>query len=112
MSYKSYKNEVLKAFNKAKKDICNDIGNFVVAEAQTRATVDTGNLRRSIIYEPMDDFKGVYVGVTGDAPYAIFVEKGTSTQTAQPFLEPAVMDNIDKIVEIANTNITVNMGGN
>lgn len=112
MSYKSYKNEVLKAFEKAKKDICNDIGNFVVAEAQTRATVDTGNMRRSISYESMDDFNGINVGVTGDAPYAIFVEKGSSRQEAQPFLEPSVMSNIDKIEEIVKQNIAANMGGN
>lgn len=41
----------------------------------------------------------------------IFVEKGTSKMAAQPFLEPAVMDNISKIEEIAGQKISVNMGG-
>jgi HK97 gp10 family phage protein len=111
LGYKSYKNDILKALDKAKKDICNDIGTFVIAEAQTRTTVLTGNLRRSEFFEVMDNNEGVNVGVTPDAPYAIFVEKGTSTQHAQPFLEPAVMDNINKLEEIAGQSIKVHMDG-
>jgi HK97 gp10 family phage protein len=111
MSYTSYRGEVLNALNNVKRDICNEIGNFVVVEAQLRTPVLTGNLRRSVTFEVMDDDKGVYVGVNENAPYGVSVEKGTSTQTAQPFLEPAIMDNIDKIVEIAGQSVSTNMGG-
>lgn len=111
MAYKSNLNEVLNALEKSKKDICNTIGNFVTAEAQTRATVDTGNMRRSISYNVHDDNNGVDIGVTPEASYAVYVEKGTSKMKAQPFLEPAAMDNISKLEEIAGEKISVNMGG-
>ena len=110
MPYKSYKDEVLKALKKAKGEICNEIGTYVVAEAQTRTAVLTGALRRSETFEVMDNDDGINVGVVG-IPYALAVEKGDSHHTAQPFLEPAVMDNIAKLEEIAGKHITANMGG-
>ena len=111
MGYKSNINNVKNALNKSKKEICNEIGTFVTAEAQNRTTVLTGNLKRSETFEVMNNNSGVYVGATSDAPYAPWIEKGSSKQTAQPFLEPAVMDNISKIEEIAKQKISVNMGG-
>lgn len=111
MSYKSYKKDVLNALDKAKKDICNDIGTFVIAEAQIRTVVKTGNLRRSETFEVMDKNEGVNVGVTDEAPYGIQVEKGSSKQEAQPFLEPAAMDNISKLEQMAGQAIKANMGG-
>ncbi|MFL0251407.1 HK97-gp10 family putative phage morphogenesis protein [Clostridium neuense] len=111
MEFKSNIPEVLNALEKAKGDICNTIGNFITAEAQTRATVLTGNMRRSITFEVHEDNNGVDIGVTPDAPYAIYVEKGTSHNKAQPFLEPAAMENISKLEEIAGQKISVNMGG-
>jgi HK97 gp10 family phage protein len=111
MEYISYKNKVLKALEKSKKDICNEIGTFVVAEAQTRTPVLTGNLRRSETFEVMDNSEGVIVGVTPNAPYAEAVEKGTSKQKPQPYLEPSVMNNISRLEEIAKQHITFNMGG-
>lgn len=111
MSYISYVNKVKQALNKSKKDICNEIGTFVTAEAQNRATVLTGNMRRSTTFDVHDDNNGVDIGTTMDAPYAPYVEKGTSKQAAQPFLEPAVMDNISKFEEIAKQKISLNMGG-
>lgn len=111
MGYKSYKDKVLNALHKSEKDICNEIGSYVIAEAQTITPVLTGNLRRSETFQVMDDNKGVIVGVTKDAPYGIYVEKGTSKQQAQPFLEPAVMNNLAKIEEIAGQKINANMDG-
>ena len=111
MSYKSNIPDAINALEKAKKDICDTIGNFVTAEAQLRAPVDTGNMRRSTTYQVHDDGNGVDIGVTTEAPYAVFVEKGSSHNKAQPFLEPACMDNISKLEEIAGQKISVNMGG-
>ena len=111
MGYKSYKSEVLRALNKSKKDICNEIGSLVTAEAQMREPVLTGNMKRSTSFDAHDDNNGVDIGVTADAPYAIFVEKGTSKQVEQPFLEPAVMDNISKLEKIAGKHLKVNLGG-
>jgi HK97 gp10 family phage protein len=110
MAFESYLDGVLGALRNAKQQALNNIGVFVTAEAQIRATVDTGNMRRSTTYDVVSDNE-VDIGVTSEAEYAIYVEKGTSKQQAQPFIEPAVMDNIDKVQEIAGQTVKVNMGG-
>jgi len=104
--------EVLKALDKAKIGICNDIGTFVVAEAQVRTVVDTGNLKRSETFEVMPNNAGIYVGVTSAAPYGIIIEKGSTNHPARPFLEPAVMDNISQLKDIAERHVYANMSGN
>ncbi|ERI90991.1 phage protein, HK97 gp10 family [Clostridiales bacterium oral taxon 876 str. F0540] len=111
MGYKSYKNEVISKLKDAEKQVLDTIGTFIIAEAQLRTTVDTGNLRRSETFETDIGEKKVTVGVTPEAPYGIYVEKGTSKQKAQPFLEPAVMDNLSKLEQIAGEKISVNMDG-
>ncbi len=110
MGYKSNLSECLSAFNAAKSDICNSWGIFLKAEAQIRATVKTGNMRRSTDYEVIPENKGINLGTTMAAPYGIYVEKGTSKMSAQPFLYPAVMDNITKLSSIANEKIQDHMG--
>jgi HK97 gp10 family phage protein len=111
LPYKSYINKAKNALSKSKKEICNEIGTFITAEAQLRATVDTGNMKRSTAFDVHDDNNGVDIGVTKDAEYAPFVEKGTSKQQAQPFLEPAAMDNLGKLEEIAGQKLSINMSG-
>jgi HK97 gp10 family phage protein len=54
---------------------------------------------------------GVYVGVNKSAPYGLYVEKGTSNQEAQPYLEPGVTNAIPKIAKIANQIYASRMGG-
>lgn len=110
MNFKSNLKEVLEAFNKGKKETCEEIGNFITAEAVTRVVKLTGNLSRSISYEVMENGDGVDLGTTADAKYGVVVEKGIG-QTAQPFMEPSAMENIDKLEEIAGQKFTVNMGG-
>lgn len=110
MAYKSYKDEVLKALEKAKGEICEAWGTFIIPEAQMRTPVLTGALRRSETYEVMDNNDGVNVGSVG-IPYGLAIEKGDSHHTPQPFLEPAVMDNISKLEEIAGQKIKAHMGG-
>lgn len=110
MAFESHLNEVLNALKEAKQQTLNNIGTYVTAEAQLRAPVDTGNMRRSTTFDVADENE-VDVGVTPDAPYAVYVEKGTSKQQAQPFLEPAVTDNVDKLQEIAGQSISLHMGG-
>ena len=110
MSFENHLSEVLAALKAGRQQTLNNIGTFVTAEAKLRAAVDTGNMRRNTTYDvPSDD--EVDLGVTPDAPYGIDVEKGTSKQKAQPFLEPAVMDNIDKLKDITGQNISAHMGG-
>ena len=105
MEFDSNIDNVLKAYKESRKQALQNIGTYVTAEAQTRAPVGTapsdnhkGNMRRSITFTVIDDNE-VDIGCTADAPYAPFVEKGTSKQKAQPFIEPAVMDNLDRLQE-------------
>lgn len=96
---------------------------LVENDAKTRAPVDTGNLRNSITHE-VDDNEGV---VGTNVEYAPYVEFGTglfssqgdgrqdvpwryqdangqwhttSGQNPQPFLEPALKNNQQKIQDI------------
>lgn len=110
MAFESHLNEVLKSYKEGKNQVLNNIGIFGTAEAQLRAAVDTGNMRRSTTFDIPSENE-VDIGTTNEAPYAIYVEKGSSKQNAQPFIEPAVMDNIDRLEEIAGQTIKANMGG-
>jgi len=59
----------------------------IQAHAQTRAPVDTGNLRASIRAQKVGPTSWrVLVG----ADYGIYVEMGTRHMAAQPYLGPAV----------------------
>lgn len=110
MEFKSNIPKVIDALKKTEKDILDDIGKFVKAEAQMRAPILTGNLRRSIDYQVVSENE-VDIGATAEADYAVYVEKGTSKMAAQPFLEPAAMDNLGQLEEIAGQRINANMGG-
>lgn len=110
MNYKSNKNAVLLAMTLCKKEFCDGVGTLVVAESKSLTPVLTGNLKKSIVSETMDNNKGVYIGVNESAPYGIMVEKGTSRQKAQPYLEPGAMNTIPKIVKVANQIYKTRMG--
>lgn len=116
MAYKSYKDKVLKVLKDNKREFCERVGVLAVAEVQSITpvgigTVSPGNLRRSIVSEVMDNNKGVYVGVTPEAPYGVMVEKGTSKQTAQPYLEQGVINAIPKISKVAEQIYKDKLGG-
>lgn len=60
--------------------------------ARSYAPVDSGELRDSIEVEELDE--GHYaVGPRDDIEYAPFVEWGTSTTPAQPYMQPAALDH-------------------
>ena len=101
MSYKSYKDKVLKVLKDNKHEFCEKVGVLAVAETQGLVPVLTGNLKRSITHEVMPSDEGVFIGVTSDAPYGVIVEKGSSKQTAQPYLEPGCTNAIPKITKVA-----------
>jgi HK97 gp10 family phage protein len=65
----------------------------VVRKAKGNAPVDTGRLRASISLE--EEFLGnglVKVLVGSNVDYARFVEFGTESQVAQPYLRPALRE--------------------
>lgn len=110
MEFKSNLDEILKKYQQAKQQTLKNIGTFCTAEAQTRATVKTGNMRRNTTYT-IPNQNEVDIGCTVEAPYAPYVEKGTYKMKAQPFIEPSVMENISRIGQIAGQSFHINMGG-
>ena len=65
----------------------------LVAEgyAKRLCPVDTGRLRNSITHVVNYGAKAVYIGT--NVEYAEYVEKGTSRQEKQPFLEPVAKNH-------------------
>lgn len=105
---KSWRTEIDKLSDAALLALCTRIE----AHAVTLAPVDTGYLRGSIGYKtttaqsvdlPVQPTKkDAYVGALAD--YAVYVEMGTRTQKAQPFLLPAVLHyttgaNVPEIID-------------
>ena len=99
MRFESNKKNVLAALTNAERAALEAIGVFVDAEASLRSPVLTGNLRASMTHRVNDREKSVTIGTPTE--YAPYVEKGTSRMRAQPFLTPAVEDNITEIRNIA-----------
>lgn len=60
----------------------------VMADAQQRAPIDTGNLRATHYFRKVKD--SLYQ-VGASAPYTLYVEMGTRRMRAQPFLVPAAV---------------------
>lgn len=126
VTYTSYLDDVLRAFNQAKERALLAVAMFTKAEAILLAPVGRtggGDLRQSIKYDIKED--KVLIGSL--SKYAIYVEKGTGMyaedgngrrtpwvyydrksdqyfytkgQEPQPFLRPAVFRNRNEIIEI------------
>lgn len=73
---------------------------FVEAEAKLRTPVDTGTLRRNITHGTKSDEKESIGRVGTNVEYAPYVEKGTTTTPAQPYLVPAIEENLDQLRSI------------
>ncbi len=65
--------------------------------------IDYGELVRSIMFDVRD--MEIEVGSMGGAPYAVFLEEGTAKMEARPFLDPAVIQHkqaiIDRVGDVA-----------
>ncbi len=68
----------------------------VVAGAQDRCPVKTGNLRASI---HASDDTPLREEVAASASYAMYVEMGTVRMAAQPFLQPALLSEQDRFTQ-------------
>jgi HK97 gp10 family phage protein len=67
------------------------VADAIVTDAQQAAPVDTGRLRASIHRTPSQRHLGeAEIEVRADAPYAAYVEFGTSDTPSQPYMRPAV----------------------
>ena len=93
--------ELEKKFNKlsgvAKKEATQEALNagavLVHSSANLLTPVDTGNLRSSLDFEVSSDNATVFTPVI----YSEHVEYGTSKMSAQPFVRPALDNNISKL---------------
>ena len=90
------------ALHVAKHEFCEGVGVLAVGEIQSVTPVKTGNLKKCIASEVMPDDVGVYVGITPEAPYGIYVDQGSSKQPAQHFLMNGTTNAIPKIINVAN----------
>ncbi len=107
IKYESNLDNVKKALDKAQNEALTKIGMLVQAESQVNAPVDSGRLKQSITNQVNESDKSVEVGT--NVEYAVWVHEGTSKQEAQPFIKDAVMNNINKIKDIAGQEISTNM---
>lgn len=83
--YNNIPSIVLK-INSESQRVAYDTARSIAAGARQRAPVRTGYLKRSIEVIPNRPGFTVQAG----APYAAFVEYGTATQRARPFMRPSV----------------------
>jgi HK97 gp10 family phage protein len=61
-----------------------------VEDMRELAPVDTGELRNSIGYTNLSNGDKILFEIMADAPYAAYVEYGTSRRSAHPFMGPVI----------------------
>lgn len=64
-----------------------------MGDAKRMVPVRTGELKTSISAEVKKNSQGAEGKVYTNKPYAVFVELGTTHQSAKPYLEPAAKQN-------------------
>ena len=68
-------------------------------DAHKAVPVRTGRLKDSIKVDVTKVEGLAAIEARAEAPYAAFVELGTAKTRAQPFLGPAVRNNVDKLLQ-------------
>lgn len=109
LKYDSNLPQALKNLEMAKIEILHAWGVTLQSEATARAPVQTGALRSSISYRVLESEGRVIVG--SNMEYAPYVELGTSRNRGYPFLEPAIMENHQKLKRIAEEIYRKRLGG-
>lgn len=111
-NYESYRREVENALSQAENRALEAIGQFGESNAKLLCPVGEypsgsgrvgGNLRSSISHKVDEAQKGVHIGTNVD--YGIYPEKGTRKMAAQPYLTPAIENNLQDIKEIIENNL-------
>lgn len=77
------------------------IGLTAEAYAKTNCPVDTGNLRNSITHRTGEN----YVAIGTNVEYAPYVEMGTSSMKARPYLQPAIENHLTQYEDIIKNNL-------
>jgi len=78
------------------RDALRTAGPLILRSAIQKCPVDTGNLQRNIETE----YEGLSLRVGTQVEYGGYVEGGTSKMAAQPYLRPALDENLRKIKKI------------
>ena len=99
------------AAREAREEVLEDWAESTQTAAKTRAPERTGRLQGSINKRVFDD--AAYVGIWRPAPleYAEYVEKGTSSMRAQPYLRPAFEANRARVYTDLRDAVRRRMGG-
>ena len=108
INFNSNANNVLSALTQAQVNALRRIGMMGEAESKLLCPVESGTLKRSITNVVDEGDKSVSIGTNVD--YSVYVHEGTSRQQAQPFIKDGVMNNIDRIINIARENLRREMG--
>lgn len=87
----SHIDEALEAFNEAKLVALEEVGLVAEGYAKDYCPVDTGTLRNSISHAVDESEDMAIIGT--NVEYAAYVELGTSRMSAQPYLQPAVLNH-------------------
>lgn len=98
VTFNSYLPEIQIKLEENIQEVKKAIGEFVTAEAKDRSPYDTGLLESSIDY---DDSEKNVVRIGTPVEYGKYQEFGTKYFAAQPYLQPAVYQNTEKILKIA-----------
>lgn len=88
------------------KGTASKVGVLLEAESKARAPVDTGHLRRSIMYDTDVSNNKATVFVGSHTEYDPAVELGIG-QNAQPHHVPAITENVSKINSIIKKGMSV-----
>lgn len=93
--------EVQHALEDALQTAMQETAESAKSAAQERCPVDTGLLRDSIFADVNASGGSARrtLVIGADVPYAAYVELGTSRQSAQPFIRPAVDQEAPKLTE-------------
>ncbi|MFZ5688673.1 MAG: HK97-gp10 family putative phage morphogenesis protein [Bacillota bacterium] len=84
---------------------------LVERDAKQNTPVDTGRLRASITHRLSGaGTERVVVEIGTATEYAPFVEFGTTKMTAQPFLNPALKANKDKVKQMVADAVRKELG--
>jgi len=100
-----------------RREFCQGIGVLAVAEVQSITPVGVytngkvgGNLKKCIVSDVIPGDKGIYIGVTPEAPYGKWVDQGSSKQKAQHFLLNGSNNGIPKIIKVAEKLYKTKLG--
>jgi HK97 gp10 family phage protein len=99
--------EAIKQMQQKRDTAIKKVSAIVEAEAKLRTPVLTGTLKRSITHQTESNENESRGRVGTNVQYAVWVEKGSTTTPAQPFLVPAIEENIDQLREVVRKELGV-----